>query len=711
MADQIFTSDVSAICSASSVSGRMAGAFPESELARLAALHAYRVLDTLPEVAFDRVTRLAALILDVPIALISLVDRDRQWFKSRRGVDVDEMPRAIAFCDHAIRGTDVLVVSDPTTDPRFANNPLVTGQEGVRFYAGIPLINADGFALGTLCVLDRVRRGFDDRQRQILRELGQQVVHELAVRATLGELYAEVDVVRQAERRLLGMRRRFEALLNATGNAALTLEGEDRIASWNLAAEKMFGYTAQEAIGLPIGEILPCHPAMGDGPAAAPVIENDAPSAAAQALARLAGGEDSLGRHKDGRTFPVEQSFATWRNESGQVATGAILRDISLRRRQEDDLRRSQTHLAEAQRIGGMGSWDWHIASDEITLSEEMRHLLGLEPGVGRTLVDTLHRVHVDDRFAWQEAISQMAAGKKVPAITYRITRNDGVLRTFQATGQRVMHSDGPHLIGVTKDVTEEVRREAERRETEKLAALGQLAGGVAHEINNLLQPIISLSEMVQEDLSSLPDPSLLEEMNENLAIVMTCGRQAREIVRKILRYARQESPQVAPCEVVETMAASVSFLSELLSPGIALSITPTPGVEGLGRMNAAELTQVMTNLAINADHAMKGQGTLGITLNQIPLSATEAATMDCSPGDYFLIRVIDSGSGMDKATQARIFDPFFTTKPVGQGTGLGLSMVQGIVKGWGGAITVDSAVGQGTTFRLYIPAVPGQQG
>ncbi|ABC23552.1 hypothetical protein F11_14145 [Rhodospirillum rubrum F11] len=115
MGDKNDGADFSMICSASSIGERLGGGAATDELARLAALHAYRVLDTLPEVAFDRVTRLAALILDVPIALISLVDRDRQWFKSRRGVDVDEMPRAIAFCDHAIRGTDILVVNDPTS--------------------------------------------------------------------------------------------------------------------------------------------------------------------------------------------------------------------------------------------------------------------------------------------------------------------------------------------------------------------------------------------------------------------------------------------------------------------------------------------------------------------------------------------------------------------------------------------------------------------
>jgi GAF domain-containing protein len=148
-----------------------------SEADRLAALQRYQILDTPPEPAFDRIVRLAALLLDVPIALISLIDADRQWFKARYGLDAPETPRAIAFCDRAIRGSSALVVPDAKMDPRFCENPLVTGEPHVRFYAGAPLVPRDGFAIGTICAIDRALRDLNARDATILAALTEEVLH------------------------------------------------------------------------------------------------------------------------------------------------------------------------------------------------------------------------------------------------------------------------------------------------------------------------------------------------------------------------------------------------------------------------------------------------------------------------------------------------------------------------------------------------------
>ena len=151
----------------------------DQEAARQRALDALRLTDSLPEPAFDAVVRIASAICGVPISLISLIDRDRQWFKARLGLDVQETPRSMAFCDHAIRRPDALMeVPDAAQDPRFRDNPLVTGGPEIRFYAGVPLVDSGGHALGTLCVIDRVPRDLDDSQRAALTALAD-IVREL----------------------------------------------------------------------------------------------------------------------------------------------------------------------------------------------------------------------------------------------------------------------------------------------------------------------------------------------------------------------------------------------------------------------------------------------------------------------------------------------------------------------------------------------------
>ena len=159
---------------------------PLDEEERLYALRAYRVLDTAPELRFDDLTRLAAMVCEVPIAAISLIDDERQWFKSRIGLDATETPRDVAFCAHAILAPDtVMVVPDATRDPRFAANPLVLGGPRIRFYAGAPLVNDEGAAVGTLCVIDRTSRTLSEPQREALAALARQAVAQLELRSAL----------------------------------------------------------------------------------------------------------------------------------------------------------------------------------------------------------------------------------------------------------------------------------------------------------------------------------------------------------------------------------------------------------------------------------------------------------------------------------------------------------------------------------------------
>ena len=168
----------------------MSAPIPKNEVKRLKVLWQYDVLDTVPEEVFDDLTDLAAHICEAPIALISLVDEDRQWFKSKVGVSLSETARDISFCAHAIMNQGILIVPDAAKDPRFKNNPMVTGPQKIRFYAGAPLITPDGHALGTLCVLDNKPRSLRPEQKQALLVLAHHVISQLELRRHARELAA-----------------------------------------------------------------------------------------------------------------------------------------------------------------------------------------------------------------------------------------------------------------------------------------------------------------------------------------------------------------------------------------------------------------------------------------------------------------------------------------------------------------------------------------
>jgi GAF domain-containing protein len=183
----------------------MKAPLPNNETQRIESLSQYKILDTPSETAFDDLTRLASYICGTPIALISLVDSDRQWFKSKVGLDALETPRDVAFCAHAILQPEVFVVPDATADERFATNPLVTSDPNVRFYAGVPLTNPEGYALGTLCVIDHVPRNLSPEQIEALRILGRQVIKQLEMRRSLGNLVLATNTPKESQK----LRQRF----------------------------------------------------------------------------------------------------------------------------------------------------------------------------------------------------------------------------------------------------------------------------------------------------------------------------------------------------------------------------------------------------------------------------------------------------------------------------------------------------------------------
>ncbi|CAK0750658.1 hypothetical protein WCLP8_2120008 [uncultured Gammaproteobacteria bacterium] len=254
-------------------------------------------------------------------------------------------------------------------------------------------------------------------------------------------------------------------------------------------------------------------------------------------------------------------------------------------------------------------------------------------------------------------------------------------------------------FIGIQNDVTEKKLRQSQNQQNQKLEALGHLAGGVAHELNNLLQPIMTYGELIRDRLP-VGDEATIRQIGRILA----SAEKARDIVRNVLSFARNDAPVPAPVVLAEALREALDFIGGLLPATVAVKVSGIEDNLGIGRINAVELTQVLTNLINNAVQAMVGRGAISIAAVGGRLNASAAVVAGVLPGNYCMIQVKDNGPGMDHTTLARLFEPFFTTKPVGQGTGLGLSVVYGILRSWGGAISVRSVLGKGAEFTLYIP-------
>jgi signal transduction histidine kinase len=267
--------------------------------------------------------------------------------------------------------------------------------------------------------------------------------------------------------------------------------------------------------------------------------------------------------------------------------------------------------------------------------------------------------------------------------------------------------SDGG-TVGILVDVTAARQREAIEREREKLTALGHLARGASHEINNLLQPALVFPALVRERLP--PDDF---ESREDLDCVLDSVRKVSGIIRDVALFARNDEPVLTKLDMVRELRAALGFVRDLMRPAItlrAVDLDRHPGC--LVAANKTQLIQVLTNLVVNAAQATKGTATITVATGRSEPSAEAAERLSIEPGRaYLTVAVTDTGNGMDAATQARVFEPFFTTKPIGQGTGLGLSAVHGILRSWHGAVTVQSTPGVGSTFTLYLPIVEAGDG
>jgi PAS domain S-box-containing protein len=381
------------------------------------------------------------------------------------------------------------------------------------------------------------------------------------------------------------------------------------------------------------------------------------------------------------------------------IAVAAFqLRRVAKTRRHEIALNRSNEKLARAQRLATIGCFEHNVATGEAEWSDELYRILGLEPTGAIPSRDTLMvLIHPEDRERFEQHRNAELQGKATPPLEYRIIRADGTERIVRRETGVVVDEEtqGLRCFGTLQDITalrlaEQRERDLERKllHSQKLEALGTLAGGIAHDLNNTLTPIMALSKLTARRLHHDDD------LRQNLETIFAASEQARDLVRRVLSFSRREKIEKVVVGPGSIVIEAMSLLRATVPSSIKLSnqIGDVP----LIRADPSQIHQVITNLVANAAQAIGSQpGTITVIL--------ERAGNAKSCGEIRL-SVIDTGKGMDESTRQRIFEPFFTTKEVGQGTGLGLSIIDGIVNNHGGRIEVASEPGKGTRFDIYFP-------
>jgi len=283
-----------------------------------------------------------------------------------------------------------------------------------------------------------------------------------------------------------------------------------------------------------------------------------------------------------------------------------------------------------------------------------------------------------------------------------RITnrRKDGSLYTEEVTISPVMDAQGGvvNYVAAKGDISRRIELEEQHQQTQKLEAVGRLAGGVAHDFNNMLNVILNRVEMMIEEADPVsPNREAMQEIHD-------AATRSAELTRQLLGFARRQEASPRPVDLNETVSGMTRMLERLISEDIALVWSPGAGVPNV-RIDPSQLDQVLVNLCVNARDAIEGTGRITIETAAVPGDEIEpAVSAGCASERFAALIVSDSGCGMDAETKEHIFDPFYTTKGLGQGTGLGLATVYGIVKQNGGFIGVDSDKGKGSTFRIYLP-------
>ncbi|WP_052341109.1 MASE1 domain-containing protein [Salinarimonas rosea] len=441
----------------------------------------------------------------------------------------------------------------------------------------------------------------------------------------------------------------------------------------------------------------------------------DYPIARAMLTGEIVDREPMVYRRGDGSLTDLEVSAAPIRDAKGEIVLAvSTYEDVSERKRAEEALLASEERLRLAQEAGGIATWEWSIATGDVTWTGPMETLLGLPPGSRSPGHDAfLAQVHPDDRAGVSAAVEAALAGSAPLDVEFRIRRRDGDVRWMAGRGEVVRDAEGRpvRMIGVNYDTTErrEARAALERLnadlearvaegaaklvQLQKMESLGQLTGGIAHDFNNLLMAVLSSLTVLRKRVENDARAERL------IANAIKGAERGVSLTQRMLAFARRQTLAPSAVEVPDLVVGMTDLLRRSIGPQIRIETRFSEGTPP-ALVDPNQLELALVNLAVNARDAMPDGGVLTIAVDAV----SRAAEAEPPQGRFVRVRISDTGAGMDEATLARAVEPFFTTKGVGKGTGLGLAMVYGLAEQSNGRLTLTSDPGAGTTAEILLP-------
>jgi PAS domain S-box-containing protein len=481
----------------------------------------------------------------------------------------------------------------------------------------------------------------------------------------------------------------FANIVELSEDAVISVNAQQRITLFNQSAEKIFGYQGAEVLGQPLDVLIP--PRFHESHRQHVTRFGAAP----EALRPMNERGLLFARRKDGTEFPIEASIAKFEIQGEQVLT-ARLRDITERRRAEEGL----------QRLAAIVE-----SSDDAIIGKTLDGVIvswnrGAERLYGYTAAEVTGRpisllAPPDRADEIDQILERIRRGNRIAQFDTVRVRKDGSRLEVSVSVAPIKDVSG-RIVGastIARDITERNRLEAQIRQAQKMEAMGTLAGGIAHDFNNILAAIMAQAEMASD---GLPEGGRLWQQ---LQQILAASGRARDLVRQILTFSRQAEQVRRPVVVQEIVLEVMRLLRATLPTTIDFRQQIEPGqARVLG--DPTQLHQVLINLCTNAEHAMRERGgLLEVQVKTVEVDAEFAtAHPPLQPGSHVKLTVRDTGHGMAPQIQERIFEPFFTTKARGEGTGMGLAVVHGIVTAHGGVLAVESAPERGTRFDCYLP-------